>query len=792
MAMPPVTAFSAPSQAQIGGGAKVKVERADEAEIQAIANKIIEQNRATEAANKAKQAAQAANVARLVQSGIPAGSIQNYLIRTPNASAADKSDVQPVEVSAKKSDAKSSEPAIDEETQKGHFGWETILKTHFPYVLRRGQKYSSVRIIDSKVLFHYLSVLRPEIYTCTTIRSEYMTEAEARMFNEINTKHCDSTYGNVLFTNHDLLVKVTDVCEFYRFLDMCVNKLCNDRSQPGDRCGFVRINGESVVPYTISGPSQFVPLFYFEGETDTLKLKAEKLGGWDLSYLKFCCKVQGIRNELFASETCSVISLDDIKSYFPPGTIFEDYWPTKGVDKSSLIDPTKSQLKGAVRSGAWTIQPKEPPPPLPKVVPKPVIPATPVAQVTNGWNGLMGGQSQYQTSSVVQQQQQQQQQQFNRMGQTSMIQNNLYSIGGLIYNTQSSQNGQTTSYYNQVHSMPTGATPQPPPLVRTTTTSTMNLTANLRPSPAYPATTTRQATTTNLITSTGRNTSILLNQANSGSTAAALLAAQMLHSQNQQQLSRQQSSQQQILQQQQQQQQQQLQQQQQQQQRLRLQQQIQYQQVQQQRTQLQQPTVQRVNNNMAQLTQRLLQQNNSSQLQIQLQQQQAAAALRQQAAAANKQHTTPPPLVPTNGLRTVDSQKLTTIPEVTIPPGNSHAPYKVQKALVEDVLTPCINSKPYHNSELLMTMPDLVSIFFPNTQLHNCRKVLQEVLNIELFKGNTLQMRALMEAGKCSSLNETLPLIQVRDVMKFYPQISYILKVKSSEMGNASKRQRVS
>jgi hypothetical protein len=53
-------------------------------------------------------------------------------------------------------------------------------------------------------------------------------------------------------------------------------------------------------------------------------------------------------------------------------------------------------------------------------------------------------------------------------------------------------------------------------------------------------------------------------------------------------------------------------------------------------------------------------------------------------------------------------------------------------------------------------------------------------------------MRTLMEAGKCTSMNETLPLIQVRDVMKFYPQLTYILKMKSSEMGNASKRQRVS
>ncbi len=70
------------------------------------------------------------------------------------------------------------------------------------------------------------------------------------------------------------------------------------------RCGFFRINGESVVPYTLRDGVKFVPLFYFEGETEHLKLKSDQVNGWDLAYLKFCCKVQGIRNELFSSETC--------------------------------------------------------------------------------------------------------------------------------------------------------------------------------------------------------------------------------------------------------------------------------------------------------------------------------------------------------------------------------------------------------------------------------------------------------------------------------------------------------
>ena len=84
---------------------------------------------------------------------------------------------------------------------------------------------------------------------------------------------------------------------------------------------------------------------------------------WDLAYLKFCCKVQGIRNELFANDICKVgvylvlshdrsipelynsltlifqvVALEEIKGHFPSGTTFEDYWPAKGS-----IEPVASR-----------------------------------------------------------------------------------------------------------------------------------------------------------------------------------------------------------------------------------------------------------------------------------------------------------------------------------------------------------------------------------------------------------------------------------------------------------------
>lgn len=151
-------------------------------------------------------------------------------------------------------------------------------------------------------------------------------------------------YGTQAFTQKDLVVRLSDADEFYKFLDICYNKLSREGGgenlNGSSRCGFIRINRESVVPYTVRDGHKYVPLFYFEGETENLKLKADRLEGWDLSYLKFCCKVQGIRNELFASETCSVISLADIKTYFPLGTEFEEYWPNKMLE-SQLLVPSK-------------------------------------------------------------------------------------------------------------------------------------------------------------------------------------------------------------------------------------------------------------------------------------------------------------------------------------------------------------------------------------------------------------------------------------------------------------------
>uniref|UniRef100_A0A182T978 Uncharacterized protein n=1 Tax=Anopheles maculatus TaxID=74869 RepID=A0A182T978_9DIPT len=378
----------------------VKQERHDEAEIKEMAAKIVEAHKqqSAKAAAAAIQQQQVQPVrpatvtATVTANGVTPGqtNILNYLTRKPTTVSANATNAMATAAgtaattvalplgsgqsvasngSGKAYDGGGTDvngsgekKANDEESQKGHFGWEVFpTKVHIPFILRQQERYCAVRMVEMKLLNKYLNYLHQDIYTCTCVRSYYITDAECKLLNEINQKHSDMQFGRELFTLKDLVVRVSDAYKFFQFLEVCYKKLLMGCSTPNDKCGFIRINKESVVPYTVRDYQKMVPLFYFEGETDNLKLKADNLSGWDLSYLKFCCKVQGIRNELFASDSVAVISLTDIKGYFPPGTEFEDYWPSKVVDSQLLSGPKTNTIH-------WTRQPAQPPPKAPTML----------------------------------------------------------------------------------------------------------------------------------------------------------------------------------------------------------------------------------------------------------------------------------------------------------------------------------------------------------------------------------------------------------------------------------------
>ena len=79
--------------------------------------------------------------------------------------------------------------------------------------------------------------------------------------------------------------------------------------------------------------------------------------------------------------------------------------------------------------------------------------------------------------------------------------------------------------------------------------------------------------------------------------------------------------------------------------------------------------------------------------------------------------------------------KLTQIKEFTIE-RSSQPPYKLQKALIDQKIVPCINVRPYVFHDLMMTLPDFVRHFCPDHDLERARRMLQDILKVVLYKGN--------------------------------------------------------
>jgi len=278
----------------------------------------------------------------------------------------------------------------------GVFGWKEIAGYYVPFIIRviSGEelKFISVRMAETQLLSNYLHNLHADIYTFTSVKSYFITDSEAKLLNEINKKHNDSIYGNDKFyAGKDYIVRLEDALEFYTFIKVCYNKILSNIT-PGhiEKCGFIRINSEYVVPYCLKDDHKYLPLFYFDGEIELLSHCTVKLEDWNLAYLQFCCNVQGIKTELYTNDVCTAITLDDIKKYFPQDTHFEEYWPAKVVNKQLLINPKSTYVHP---SGVWIRAPPGVPASESTISPSliasaPVMPQSmPVVMNTfkNGW-----------------------------------------------------------------------------------------------------------------------------------------------------------------------------------------------------------------------------------------------------------------------------------------------------------------------------------------------------------------------------------------------------------------------
>ena len=100
----------------------------------------------------------------------------------------------------------------------------------------------------------------------SNIYSFKVTEAEAKLLFEINARHCDNNFGKNETFVRDFLVQSDEFLSFYNFLSLCNDKMVLKKSNEHDKCGFLRIDGKSDVPYVVVDDIKFMPLFYFEAQ----------------------------------------------------------------------------------------------------------------------------------------------------------------------------------------------------------------------------------------------------------------------------------------------------------------------------------------------------------------------------------------------------------------------------------------------------------------------------------------------------------------------------------------------
>ena len=82
-----------------------------------------------------------------------------------------------------------SEDAIDYKSVQGVFGWTTLDDVNVPYIIRKERNFVAVRIVEKKMLSKYPNSFPDELGKKEPLVSYFVTEAEARLLNEINTVH---------------------------------------------------------------------------------------------------------------------------------------------------------------------------------------------------------------------------------------------------------------------------------------------------------------------------------------------------------------------------------------------------------------------------------------------------------------------------------------------------------------------------------------------------------------------------------------------------------------------------
>ena len=78
-----------------------------------------------------------------------------------------------------------------------------------------------VQVIERSVFGELLGEIPKECVECVKLDAVNLTEAEAKLLNEINLKHTSGCFGKDIFSTRDKMVQRDDFEKFVKYLIFC-------------------------------------------------------------------------------------------------------------------------------------------------------------------------------------------------------------------------------------------------------------------------------------------------------------------------------------------------------------------------------------------------------------------------------------------------------------------------------------------------------------------------------------------------------------------------------------------
>lgn len=224
--------------------------------------------------------------------------------------------------------------SFDQSSVEGKFSWFVQDKADgvgfsLPQLIRTVPDSPPVNFLSGKMLEKVLtpamSVLPRKIAAMPEWFKFPVSLNESKLLADINSNHCEDQFGQQDQFTDDYLVKTTDAIQYSHYLTFCTNRIIRQDEDSHFKCGFLTVSGTHEVTFVTVGGKPYIPLFYLQGVPQLLT--STTISGWDWAYLRFCCLLQRISQELLSSPDVLCVDLPELLLLLPLDTTLRTFWP---------------------------------------------------------------------------------------------------------------------------------------------------------------------------------------------------------------------------------------------------------------------------------------------------------------------------------------------------------------------------------------------------------------------------------------------------------------------------------